>query len=68
MSVLNAEENGQISIHHFLYHFSAVACADSDSEQKDFDFSIIGKKELKWVVGQIGRKQAGMALVLQRAF
>lgn len=42
--------------------------ADSDGEQKNFDFLIIGKKKLKWVLGQIGRKQAGMALALQKSF
>lgn len=69
MSVLNTEENGQISIHHFLYHVSAVAwCRLCAGEQKNFDFLIIGKKQVKWVLGQIGRKQAGMTLVLQESF
>jgi len=48
MSVLSAEENGQICIHHFLYHLSAVVwCMLCAGEQKNFDFLIIGKKQLK---------------------
>ena len=69
MSVLSAEENGQICIHHFLYHLSAVVwCMLCAGEQKNFDFLIIGKKQLKWVLGQIGRKQVGMTLVLRKSF
>lgn len=66
--VLNAEESGQICICRFLYRLSAVVwCLLCAGEQKNFDFLIIGKKQLKRV-GHMGRKQVGMTLVLQKSF
>lgn len=51
MPTLNAEENGQICILHFLYHLSAVWCMLCAGEQKNFDFLIIGKKAIEMSVG-----------------
>lgn len=68
MAGVNAEENVWTCTRPSLRSLSAVACSlPCAGQQGDCDFPIVGKKQLKRG-GQIGRKQVGMTLVLQKSF